>query len=603
MPRRNLLVARSFAGVLCVLLTLILGSLLPAAASADTTATVSGAMSLPNGFSDYTDFSAVLLYSDGKPAIDGSFSSSSSALDSSGAFSITGVSPGTYILEFQDCNLTCSSADGPNEYSGGSYTIYGAQTFTVSTGQNFVAPTYDYQIGASISGEITDPNNYGDYITLVPLAQTPANLAATLGTSTSSSPSSYTVAGLAPGSYNVMISTGYNNMYLTSSDGLSYDAADAAVVTLGPGQNLTDVDVTVPQFATISGTVSDWQSNPLFLSTNWNSTQGTEPFTLEAVDMVDGAPVPTNSSVVTASDGSFTFAGVLPGDYAICVIPNVAVQSLGLTPSDNYSGSYCYGGGLEPTATATTDISVSAGSTASGIDIDVAQGTTISGQVTDTTGRPLYGVNVSLLTSNGWQVTLPVITDANGDYTLTNVPAGSWYIEYQPTQTIYGSTYQTTFSGEAASLTYATPVSTTVSDPATGVDIQLADQQSAQPPQSGLGGGGGSNGSGGSVTEPSQAFTPTVTITLPKGAKFNKKKAFKDLKFTHATKLKALKLTSTTLVVSVKATRKKISFTFLKGAITTKRALITVSVSAKLIAGNTVNYEQPLRLKKAKKSR
>jgi 5-hydroxyisourate hydrolase-like protein (transthyretin family) len=79
-------------------------------------------------------------------------------------------------------------------------------------------------------------------------------------------------------------------------------------------------------------------------------------------------------------------------------------------------------------------ITVTSGNTQSAIDFALANGGTITGNVSDTTfGAPAAGIDIDIYDANT-QVKLAqtAITDAQGNYSLTNLPAGQYILRINP---------------------------------------------------------------------------------------------------------------------------------------------------------------------------
>ena len=120
----------------------------------------------------------------------------------------------------------------------------------------------------------------------------------------------------------------------------------------------------------------------------------------------------------TAADGTYTVNDVLPGSYE--------VQFAGLAGSNLASAFY----GGASTLGAATKVTVSSGATTPSINGSLGVGATISGTVTAAQGGgALGGLRVEVLDAQG-NVVAQSTTNPNGTYTLGDVPAGTWYLEF-----------------------------------------------------------------------------------------------------------------------------------------------------------------------------
>jgi len=101
---------------------------------------------------------------------------------------------------------------------------------------------------------------------------------------------------------------------------------------------------------------------------------------------------PTNNVFVTTTtkaDGSYTFLGLAPGAYKVCVYP---YQSDTTPPSANQYINSCYHDDYPHLGA--PNLPLTAAHLGTGIDIRLSNGGAIKTTVTDTAGHPLTGVVV-----------------------------------------------------------------------------------------------------------------------------------------------------------------------------------------------------------------
>ena len=120
-------------------------------------------------------------------------------------------------------------------------------------------------------------------------------------------------------------------------------------------------------------------------------------------------------------------------------------------------------------------VKVSAGATVTGIDASLAIGASITGHVTDSNNRPVQGVSVSAsstpMLGGGSR---SAMTDANGNYVITQLVAGDYRVQFSPP---FNSTLAPQFYNDANAAT-STVVPLTVGGIAEGVDARLAPRRS-----------------------------------------------------------------------------------------------------------------------------
>lgn len=188
----------------------------------------------------------------------------------------------------------------------------------------------------------------------------------TVGASTNAQ-GAYTIPNVAAGNYTVMVSrTGYTPGQTNA--------------TVGPGQNATANVALAPIPGAIAGVVT-------------NATNGTP---------LAGASVstqPPTTTVTTNAQGQYSIANVPPGTYTV----NVSLAG------------YSSNSGAATVASSLT--------TTTNVALTPLPGS-ITGLITDaSTGQPIAGASVSTAPA-----TSTVTTNAQGQYTIPNVPAGNYTV-------------------------------------------------------------------------------------------------------------------------------------------------------------------------------
>ena len=170
---------------------------------------------------------------------------------------------------------------------------------------------------------------------------------------------------------------------------------------------------------------------------------------------------------VTSADGRFTVDNIAPGLYT------VTAQRTGYTT---------------PTAAAVrlTPITVAAGETRSGVEVKLVQSAIVSGIVTDAEGDPVQGIQVRLLRRMYTQgrmalnTTMAASTDDRGQFRMTNVQEGRYYLAATPTaQNISGVNEIRGRSAQEANQSTYYPNSPTV-EGAAKLDIKSASIETLQ---------------------------------------------------------------------------------------------------------------------------
>ncbi len=422
--------------------------------------TISGTVKQDNNNDDLGDAAlvgvTVTLYTDpngdGNPA-DGVVYGVPTTTDGTGAYSFSGVVPGTYVVvetdpvgyqSVTDGDSTVDSPLNPVDATNGSGTdnripvnLAAGET---DSGNDFV----DEQYGA-ISGHVfkdTDNNNTGD----APFAGVTLTLLNSDGTVYDNSPApgiqsltqitdgtgSYTFNNVPPGSYRVSETQPVGYASVSDHDGGNLDViGDVSLIVVTAGNTNANNDFVEEQTGIISGTV--------YADTNNDNggDVGLDGVTVELFADTDNDGAPNGAALqttTTAGGGLYSFSGVVPGAYVVVETDPVGYQSVAdgdstvdspLNPADlaNNSG---------------TDnripVNLATGETDSGNDFVDEQLGSISGKVWADTDNDNVG-NVGL---DGVTVKLFADTDNNG------IPDGA---ALQTTTTAGGGLYS--FTGVA----------------------------------------------------------------------------------------------------------------------------------------------------------
>ncbi len=541
------------------LAALTIGVAMPAAAQAATTGTIAGSFTVPAGTHDPQDVTIQLVDRNGNAvtAVTSSDVTITDASSTGAAFTIADVDPGQYYVYFSD---TTAGDNVSRDYygDGGTDNIYKATLVTVpATGGGQTLATQNLVAGATFTGTVTDNNAAAETSSHVyaelsdPNSVKDPRLGAVAATVTAGK---YTISGLPPSTYTLRYGatgSGFRlaDVYVDGA-GLSYDYGSATNYVAAAGSS-TSVNFTVPAVGAISGTVTSATGAPLSgVSVLVYSVAGTE--------------LPTTAT--TASDGTYTVPDVLAGQYQ--------VEFLGLSGS-NLATSF-YGGG---TLAAATKVTVASGVTVTSINGQLGAAGTVSGVLTAAQGGALVGgLEVQLLDAQG-NVISTAVTNPNGTYTLTGVPAGTWYVKFVGGRAYNGQYYATEYYLGKGTLGNSKAVKVTAGQSVTGINEAVMAESTTL--------AGLPKVSGGSLTGLSSnkvglkfnlahgsgpaGYLQSFSIKLPKNVSWNKSALKKDIVckndvFTYAVK-------SGQLVITFASGKKTVSFQIKAGGITVTKSI------------------------------
>jgi hypothetical protein len=380
-------------------------------ASAATPGTITGSLSVPAGNGLPQSDLDIVLYSEAGGYIDDVAPTDTSATTAN--YTFTDVAPGQYKIYFSDYHDSTGDNVEPDYYGdNGTDNIQAAGLVTVPDGTTVTPNPVALHAGATITGTLSDANYASESSGGEQLYASPVNTGAVpdpnfgregwsvTGVPTGST--TYTISGLPAGTYQLRFDANGTNFSLydtwLGSSGLSYSENNATQLAVAAGASVP-VNISVPAVATISGGVSG-PSGPI------------SGASMSAYDgLYDNAGFAT-----TQSDGIYTMQ-LLPGTYKL---------QFADIPSMNLAGTW-YGGSSFATA---GPVALTAGQVGTGLNATLGAGATITGSVSSGQGgAALGGMTVDLVDGQDNEVETTT-TQPNGTYTMADVPAGTWYVEF-----------------------------------------------------------------------------------------------------------------------------------------------------------------------------
>ena len=325
------------------------------------------------------------------PGIEGAQSTQSAA---DGTYSLTGLDPGDYTLEFEDCN----GLDYVTEYYDNSPVAGGADPVAVAREADVTAVNATLARRGAIEGTVTLPGGGPADSACVTAFDAEGNGVASGSTDASGR---YRVEGLQPGNYRIHFfpCIGGNLLGVYYDGKPDLDSANPVVVIAG--QTTSSIDAQLASAGSISGTVT----------AAGQPAVGVCP---EALDSSGGVV----SGGGTDADGNYTIGGLEAGSYRVVFRD-------------------CDGGNLatefyddKPTFQSANAVNVTAGANTANVDAQLAAGGSISGTITDG-AAPAGDVCVSAY--NVADSSVPIsngVSGADGQYTVTGLAAGSYKVHF-----------------------------------------------------------------------------------------------------------------------------------------------------------------------------
>jgi hypothetical protein len=231
-----------------------------------------------------------------------------------GVYEVDGLSEGTYDVEFDpSCGGSVSSPDVAEFYSG-DYSA-GAET-PVAVGADVDVPGIDAALDAAgtISGTVTDSGDPSAAAGVCVEATDASDSLGGSGTATTAVDGTYSITGLAPGSFVVFFdptcsgsktSPALPQWYLGSPT-----AGGATPVTVTAGTTTPSIGASLQEKGSISGTVTD-AFHP----------SGLDGICVSATSSDGGSG---SGSATTSASGTYTISGLLPDSYTVNLDPTCA---------------------------------------------------------------------------------------------------------------------------------------------------------------------------------------------------------------------------------------------------------------------------------------
>ena len=301
------------------------------------------------------------------------------ATDDEGRFYVATLSPGEHTAQMIHDELIAKD---------------GAAKFTIREGEETTGVRLDVALGGSVSGRLYDANTgLGLAGETIRAWRRDEFYFPVIYSQETDSAGYYSVRGLPAETY-----------YISRDDIDDYPSRERKIVTVRLGEEVPGVDFPLSgrrQFAQVSGTVTDWEGNPVAQAT---------------VEVL-----PSRRDTKTQSDGSFTVGGVTPGaeSYLLARKPEQGLAHAQVGPLT-----------VPEEGLSTVEIVMEMGASIEGVIVD-QNGNPVSGasvSARSTTERPFASPAAVLVTLAGGMHDLDPATDQDGRYEIPGLPDGIYEV-------------------------------------------------------------------------------------------------------------------------------------------------------------------------------
>ncbi len=383
----------------------------PRSGSASISGTVTGPGSVPLSYVSVTAYTTYGLFA------------GSAITNLTGAYQITGLIGGSYLLKFEP-----QSDVHHVEWYHNQPSALAATPVNVAAGAAVTGVDAELAVGARFSGTVTGQG--GGPLSGIQVTVYDAQGLSVARATTNAAGAYTTQPGLPSGTYRVGF--GHGQGFLGGYYGgatLAATLAEATPLTVAAPDVRSGVNATLPPGVTIRGTVTR-ADNGMPLRGFYVSASGPGGF----------------FTTITDGDGIYELRSLGSGRYTLRAAPPDKSSNL---------------------VVAEQTVEVTAPDTITDVDFALAGGATLSGKVTGPGGAPLENITVFVRNVEGSYQEY-VYTDASGNYEAKGLPAGDYLVHFRPSNYIPERYNNRPENGQSDLI--AVPAQGTV----TGIDAELA---------------------------------------------------------------------------------------------------------------------------------
>jgi PKD repeat protein len=372
--------------------------------------------------------------------VGGGYEGPCATTNSGGEYAIVGLVTGEYKVEF----YSTATLRYVTQFYDAEPASSQAKPIAVTAGSTASGIDAALVLGGQITGKVTGASG-GTSLSDIEISVYEANGEQFIASTTTDAAGEYTVSGLGGGEYKLEFVPDYGGgNYLPQfySDQPSLTAANPIKVAVE--QTSSGIDAQLQTGGEITGKVTDASSKAALTDIN------------VCVQASSGEGV--YQCATSNSAGEYTVVGLATGKYKV---------EFEATEGANYLSQYFNGKADESEA---EPVSVTAGSTTSGIDAAMVVGGQIVGKVTNAASKAgAEGIYVCAYERTGDVLSACAYTTSTGEYDLAPLVTGEYSVQFNS----YANSYLPQYYSDKAYLSEATPVSVITGASTPGVDAAM----------------------------------------------------------------------------------------------------------------------------------
>lgn len=318
--------------------------------------------------------------------------------DASGVYTLTGLIPGSYHVSFDPASNTEYVA----EYYNNQHSADNANTLVITYNQVIANINAVLETGGRIIGRVTNNNGVavqGAQVAVVALGGTESSGAYT------DAAGYYTITRLLADSYRVSFTPSTGSDLVAEYFNNKHTQSDATPVVVSFNATASNINAQLERGGIVTGRVTNSSGTPMN-----NVLVQADSFTSTSND----------GDTYTDVTGTYTISRLVEDTYRIQFTP---------PPDSIYVGEYYNN---QHDYYQANQLTVPYNSLTSAVNAQLELGGQIKGHISDPTGKSLSRVKVSASTSDQFYSERLALSDASGNYTITGLLAGNYYVRFEP---------------------------------------------------------------------------------------------------------------------------------------------------------------------------